>query len=64
MKGIKPCKPTSDCNNIITSFVMLLEDILQGAMGLELGPWKLSLKLKSYCPSMGAWGGSSSSPNS
>jgi len=53
MKGTRPCKPTSDYNNITTSFVMLLEDILQGAMVLELGPWKVSLKLKSYCPSRG-----------
>jgi hypothetical protein len=35
--GTRPYKPTSDYNIITTSFVVLLEDILQGAMGLELG---------------------------
>ncbi len=53
LKGTRPYKPTSDYNIITTSFVKLLENILQGVMGLELGTWKLSLKLKSYCPSMG-----------
>jgi hypothetical protein len=37
LKGTRPYKPTSDYNIITTSFVKLLENILQGVMGLELG---------------------------